>query len=138
VGVYVKCVHVGGLDPKKGERGTMGWWKVNYVLPVLRVSSLTLLLWQGMHAGGSVGSCLRWCTLDVPADKSCTRWLTLHVGRMRGGGGKCVTVRQERQAGTQCQLGWLGGDKMGMRKRSVMRRWHLHALDLARFGGLRF
>jgi len=54
VGVYVKCVRVGGLDPKKGERGTMGWWKVNYVLPVLRASSLTLLLWQGVRAGAAL------------------------------------------------------------------------------------
>jgi len=92
VGVYVKCVCVGGLDPKKGERGTMGWWKVNYVLPVLWASSLTLLLWQGVCAGGSVGSCSRWRTLDVLADKSCTCRLALCVGRMRGGGGKCVTV----------------------------------------------
>src|SRR6267142_4843178 len=116
----------------------MGWWKVNYVLPILQASSLTLLLWQGTRAGGSVGSCSRWCTLDVLADKSHMHWLALCVGRMRGGGGKCVTVRQERRAGTQCQSGWLGGDEMGARKRSVTRRQHLHALNSPHFGGLRF
>jgi len=102
VGVYVKCVHVGGLGPKKGERGTMGWWKVNYVLPVLRASSLTLLLWQGTHTGGGISSCSRWRTLDALANESRTHRLALCVGRTRGRGGKCVTVQQVRQVETQC------------------------------------
>jgi len=131
-------VHVGSLGPKKGERGTMGWWKVNYVLPVLQVSSLTLLLWQGACAGGGISSYSRWCTLDALANKSRTRWLTLHIGRTRGRGGKCVTVQQVRWAETQCRSGWLGGDKMGARERSVTRRQHLHALDSVHFGGLQF
>jgi len=41
---------------------------------------------------------------------------------MRGRGEKCVTVQQVRWVETQCRLGWLGGDEMGMRERSVMRR----------------
>jgi len=114
----------------------MGWWKVNYVLPVLQASSLTLLLWQGVCTGGSVGSCSRWHTLDVLADKSHTHRLVLHVGRMRGGGGKCVTVRQVRWVETRCRLWWLGGDKTGARERSVMRRQRLHVLDSVRFSSL--